>query len=120
MNVADIIDRFMTGNYTVTRRAAATFTNGRAQASATTTLTIEASVQRPKGRDLMRLPELRRTVETRVVYTTTQLLVGGQGEGNEADLVSIDGQSWEVEHVETWHHPQDSTQTFYRCIVQLT
>lgn len=115
MDASLLIERFLTGSYTVTRRAAATITSGRAVAGAVTTLTIRASVQPASGRDLMRLEEGRRSNETRVVFTTTKLLVGEQGGANEADLVSIDGASWEVQHVETW---PSTIPNFYRVVLQ--
>lgn len=115
LDAADLIDSLSTGTYTVTRRAAATNDgHGRAVAGSTSTLTITASVQPASGRDLMRLPEGRRTIETRVVYTTTRLLTGGQGAANEADLLTIDGASYEVEQVQTW----PGAVGYYRCIVQ--
>ena len=36
------------------------------------------------------------------MFTPTQLLVGGQGAKNEADLVEVDGAKWEVQLCEAW------------------
>ncbi len=117
LDAADVIASLDTGSYTVTRRAAAGYdTHGRAQASGTSTLTIDASVQPANGRDLLRLEEGRRTVETRVVYTPTQLLTGGQGSANEADLIAIDGRTWEVQLAEGW----PGAPGYCRAIVQAT
>lgn len=102
LDAGSLIASFATGTYAVTRRAKATFVQGIATPGATTPIEIAASVQPASGRDLLRLPEGRRATETRVVYTTTQLLVGSQGGTNEADLITIDGASWEVQLVESW------------------
>jgi len=87
-------------SYSVTRRGAATLVKGISHPGPTTTHAIVASVQPASGRDLLRLPEGRRTTETRMLYTITELLTGG--EANEADLVTVDGALWEVQHVETF------------------
>lgn len=115
MDAASLISHFATGTYTVTRRASKTLERGRAEDGATSTLTIIASVQPASGRDLMRLPEGRRSVETRVVYTATQLLIGAQGSGFESDLISIDGNTWEVQQVQSW---ESVDPPYWRCIVQ--
>lgn len=114
-DATDLIESLGTGTYTVTRRAAATTDgHGRAVAGSTSTLTITAGVQPASGRDLQRLPEGRRTIETRVVYTITPLLTGGKGAANEADLISIEGATYEVELAQKW----SSSTPYYRCIVQ--
>lgn len=87
------------------------------QPTTETVLTIQASVQPATGKDLLRLPEGRRANETRVVFTTTQLYTGDQGDAFAADLLLIDGDPWEAQHVEVWQ--QSGIQgTGYRCIVQ--
>lgn len=115
MDAADLIASFMTGTYTVTRRARGTFLAGRPVPGVATTFAIVASVQSAAGRDLMRLPELRRSVDTCVIYTVTELEVGAQDGTNESDVVSIDGISWEVQHVEAWPQTQD---LYWRAIAQ--
>lgn len=119
MNIAALIASFLTGTYTVTRRAAATYVLGNPVAGGTSTFTVQASVQPANGRDLLRLPEGRRSTESRVLYTTTQLLVGAQGAANESDLVAIDGKTWEVQLVETWSPFPLTNPGYYRCIVQV-
>ena len=82
------------------------------------TFSIIASVQPASGRDLLRLPEARRALETRVLFTVTQLLDGGQGAAFEADRVSIDGQDWEVQQVQRWLGTPGVDVAYWRCIVQ--
>lgn len=115
MDAGDLINSFSTGTYAVTRTAAATLVKGKRVAGATSTVNIIASVQPASGRDLLRLPEGRRSVETRIVYTATQLFVGAQGAGFESDVVTIDGEKWEVQQVQSW---ESVDPTYWRCIVQ--
>jgi membrane protein implicated in regulation of membrane protease activity len=98
---ADLIADFATDTYSVTRRAAATYVDGIATPGATTTFSILAAVVPASGRDLLRLPEGRRSTETKTVYTASVLLVGAVG-GNEADIVTIEGDSWEVQTAGQW------------------
>lgn len=115
MDAADLIASFATGTYTVTRRVRANFVAGRPVAGATSSFTVTACVQSANGRDLMRLPELRRSMDTCVIYTATELKVGAQNSANESDLIAIDGISWEIQHVEAW--PQ-TRNLYWRCIAQ--
>lgn len=117
MDLAALIASFATstGSYTVTRRTKGGFVRGRAQSTTDTTLTITASVQPASGRDLLRLPEGRRMTETRVLFTTTLLLAGDST--READLVTINGESWETQTCEQWIQA-GAQGTGYRCIVQ--
>lgn len=108
---------FATGSYTVTRRGRATTLRGRQQEPTTTTLTISGSITPAGGRDLERLPEGRYDNETRVLFTTTALYVGGQNETYQTDQVTLDGVLWEVQHVETWTN-WGPGQTGYKCLLQ--
>lgn len=122
MDLPDLISSFSTepagATYPVTRRPASTIDdNGRVVPSANTSVVpIIASIQPATGRDLMRLPEGRRSIETRVVYTVTKLLTGYSGAPHEADWIDFDGQTWEVQHVEQWL--QTGGDPAYRCVVQ--
>lgn len=115
MDLAALINSFATGTYAVTRRAGGSYVRGIATDGSSTSLTIRASVQPATGRDLVRLPEGRRSTETRVIYTVTQLYADGPT--YQADRVTIDGSVWEVQHVETWAQP-GAQGTGYRCIAQ--
>lgn len=121
MDLADLVDSFSTkpgsGTYPVTRRLSSTFVNGRAVPDPSpTTVQIVASVQPASGRDLLRLPEARRDNETRILFTVTKLWTGDQGGTYEADIVTVDGIAWEVQHVESWIQPGGDP--VYRCIAQ--
>jgi hypothetical protein len=120
VDLADLVQSFSTqpgdGTYIVQRRAAATFVAGRPVQAAPTNLSIVASIQPASGKDLLRLPEGRRSNETRVLYTTTRLLTGDQGGPNEADQVTIDGTQWEVQHCESWVQPGGDM--VFRCVAQ--
>lgn len=121
MDVPSLIDDFATGTYTLTRRATSGYTGGIANAPTNTTVSISASVQPANGRDLLRLPEGRRTQETQVVFSATELRVGGENLGYDADLITIAGRTWEVQQVQTWVPPgaDPSDGVGYRALVQL-
>jgi hypothetical protein len=95
-----VIGRFMSGTYTVTRTAAGTRTLGRYTPGASSTFSIDASVQPVTGRALQALPEGHRAEETRLVLTTTEIRT--RTPTNEADTISIDSESWAVVKVERW------------------
>lgn len=78
---------------------------------AATQLQIEASVQPMGGRELDRLPELLRQREVRVVFTGTELK--GTADTQEADQLTLDGEQWQVQTVESW----STLGGYYRAIV---
>lgn len=119
MDITALIASFSTasGTYAVTRQTSGGYTRGVANPTVNSTIQITASLQPATGQDLLRLPEGRRTNETRVIFTDTLLRTGDQGQTVEADLVLIEGDLWEVQHVETWIDSTTKT-TGYRCIVQ--
>lgn len=125
MDSFDVLDSFTTGTYTVTRRPRATVGgDGVFQPGAPTTFTIgdgtpfPASVQPASGRDLLRLPEGRRSIETRVVYTNFELQTGGQATAFEADRIEIEGDSWEVQQLAPWRPSPESDVGYVRAIIQ--
>ena len=95
------------------RRAEQPRTGGRVVASSDTAFSFRASVQPASGKDLQRLPEGRNIEDLRVIYTLTMLTVGGPGTGLLADRVTVDGATYEIEHVEHW--PAFGTE-YYRAI----
>lgn len=100
MNRAATIARFG-ASYTVTRKAATTYTAGRAVAGATDApITIVASVQPVTGRELKALPEGRRAEDVRILFTTTELRT--ESPAGAADQVTIGGELYEVFQVKPW------------------
>lgn len=119
MNLASLISSFSTAaTYAVTRMARGSVVRGRKEDGAVTTFTVVGSVSPASGRDVLNLPEGRARNEMRVIFTTTQLLAGGQGEPYESDKVTIDGSQWEVAHCETWVDSR-SRGTAYKALVTL-
>jgi hypothetical protein len=100
VSINDAIATFATGTYTVTRTGAGSYSGGILSAGSTSSFSIVASVQPLSGRDLQVLPEGQRTDETRVLYTTTQLLTRTATQA--PDSISIDGSTYEVFKVEDW------------------
>jgi hypothetical protein len=120
VDIASLIASFSQGTYAVIRTAAATPTRGVYVAGATSTFNITAAVVPASGNELMSLPEGQRTRETRIVFTTTPLQLGGAGKTYESDHVQIDGESWSCERVERWINPGagHSSVDGYKCFVQ--
>ncbi len=101
MDLSGAINAFTTGTYVVTRRSASAYgTDGRLVVASTSTVSITACVQPLSGRELERLPEGLRTRELKAIYTATELKT--QGSGQDPDLVSIDGDSYEVQRCDRW------------------
>lgn len=117
MDLSSLVASFQTGTYTVTRRARGATVRGRVGDGTTTTLTIAASVSPAYGSDLSRLKQGRQSTEGKVIFTTTPIMLGGQGEAYEADRISIGGVNFEVEKVETWNDPV-SGGSMYRVVVR--
>lgn len=116
MDIAALVAAFSTGTYTVTRRARGTTVRGIIGDGTSTTLTITASCSPSKGFDLLRVPEGRRDKNgAMTIFTTTELKLGGVNSAYEADRISIDGRTWEVDHVELWTDPR-SGDVLYKCI----
>jgi hypothetical protein len=117
MNTIGLINSFLTASvYVVTRRSSAQYVKGHAVAQPALTFKINGSVQPATSQDLMRLPEGRRTDQMKVLFTNTELSIGGQHENFEADLVNIDGDMWEVQAQDEWGHPNGPK--YYRCMVK--
>jgi hypothetical protein len=102
MPVTDSIAAFSTGTYSVTRRAAGSLSLGSYVPGATTTFSIDASIQPVSGRDVKAAPEGRRVEELRVVYTLTELLAMQPGAHGIGDVVTYKGETWEVIKSEQW------------------
>jgi len=67
-----------------------------------TEFTITASVQLMTGSEMLLLPEGKRELETKKIYTSTELYGIEKGNGVNADIVDIDGDEFEVARVYSW------------------
>lgn len=120
MDIASLIASFSHGTYAVIRKTAPTSTRGIFGAGATSTFNITAAVVPASGSELLLLPEGQRMRDTKIVFTTTPLQLGGQGSAYEADHVQIDGGTWSCERVERWVNPGAGSSSVdgYKCFVQ--
>lgn len=84
------------------RRAEQPRAAGRVVPSVDTPFSFIASFQPANGKELQRLPEGKRNGDIIAIYTTQALTIGGPGTGFLPDRVTVDGSSYEVEHVEHW------------------
>lgn len=70
---------------------------------ALTSIPLTGAVHMPAGpRELQRLPEGRRSRESRTVFSPVVLLSADEVTGRNADHVTIDGRAFEVAAVENW------------------
>jgi hypothetical protein len=120
VSLLDSITSLATGTYTVTRRAAGTYVNGRyVKGPVTATLQVVA-VEMPAfnmnriiaGRDLKHDDQGQYATSLRVLYTIDELYT--RRAGFDPDEVQIDGSTWTVTRVEKWDH---TGRVHYRVIV---
>lgn len=103
MDLSGVLTSFKTGTYSVTRSSAAgTYTAGRLVAPATSVISVDACVQPIDGRDLQKLPEGERVREPKTIYSVDELKTRGSNGGNAADVITIDGDLYEVIKVQRW------------------
>ena len=76
--------------------------NGRWTPGATTSTTIEASVQPASGKVLATLPEGERSRDPRMIFTFDALRGASQYDGTDADRLTIDSVSYEVRELTDW------------------
>lgn len=120
MDIASLIASFAHGTYAVIRTDVPSPVRGVYGAGSTSTFNLDAVVVPASGDEILSLPEGSRARETRIVFTTTPLQVGGQGESYGADHVQIDGESWQVEKVERWMNAAAGSSSVcgYKCFIQ--
>lgn len=107
MSLVGVISSFSTGTYIITRTAADMYINGIRTPGATSTFTLDASIQPVTGRALYVLPVARHTQDVRKFWTTTQLITLPN-----PDKITIDGELFEVFQV--FVHSVLSDAPFYR------
>ena len=110
MSLSLVIASFQTGTYTVTRRASDTYTAGIRTVGASSTFTIDASLQPVTGRDLRALPEGRRAEDFRVLWTKSAEL---RLEPN-PDTIAIGSETFEIYRVFGYSILEP---TFYRVLI---
>lgn len=90
---------------TVTRRGQGQYnaTTGLYEPTATTTLTIQASVQPSLSRDTQLLPEGRRQGGSVTVYTSSKLNTPTEN-GQQGDIIHFDGVPYEVLSEASWQN----------------
>lgn len=101
MSASDLISRFGK-SVTVTRYAAGSYVNGTYVAGATSTFSVDVSVQPIQGRELLNLPEAQRTRRWMKGYCGTELLTADQSDSEKADVVTVDGIDFEVQESQIW------------------
>lgn len=99
MDLSGVIMALATGTYTVTRRAAGSVSGGIYAPGSSSTLSVKALVQPGEPEHLERLPEGTRLDDVKVVFSSSPLYTQNEATGAPADLLSIDGKSYEVEAV---------------------
>lgn len=116
MSVVGLIDKYNTGTYIVTRRPKGARVDGVYQPSnAPSTLRPLMRIRPLTGRDLKDLPEGQRADETRIALCRTELKT--RTNDYDPDVVTIDGEAWQVENVKT---VQAFGDTHYRCLLVRT
>lgn len=98
--------------FTITRKSAGSYVNGKWVEGSTSTFTIQASVQPLRGEEIQLLPEGRRNSQAVRIYTDTQLYVKTDEQTNPDKLTAF-GESYEVLSVEPW---QSNVINHYKCI----
>jgi hypothetical protein len=105
--------KHITGTYTVTRTASNGYdSHGRAIAGTVSTFSTPASVQPMTGRELLLLPEAQRGEETQWFFSPVEMRT--RSATTAPDVVTIAGESWTVNHVESWYYPVDGGRV-WRC-----
>jgi hypothetical protein len=102
-NATNLIARF-SEPFTITRKAAGTYTNGTYSPGAITTISAVGSIQPLSGREQLSLSELQRAKEIYKIYTATELFTVDESAGKKADLVSFQGKVFEVQKIEKWEY----------------
>lgn len=95
---------------TVSRRSAGTYVDGLWVEGSESAFTVQASVQPLSPKEVLLLPEGRRTEQSFVLLTDTELNVTTS---TNPDTVTIYGRKFEILKVEQW---QNTILPHYRCV----
>lgn len=97
-----LIDRFMTGEYTVKRATPGTYLKGRYQAGDPETITVRGSLQPTNARELKLPEEGARLKQYFKFYSDAPVLTIDTRNLSRADVVEINGETFKVWSVESW------------------
>lgn len=113
----DSILGLATGTYTkVTSSGIGTRVLGRYVAPVVVSGTISAVVVPVTGKELQRLPEGYRSDDFKTVYTTS-LLVAHEEDESIGDIILVDSDRYQVQHLDIWDDPFDGNR-FYAALVK--
>jgi hypothetical protein len=87
---------------TITRATPGAFVDGYWESGSPETMTVIASVQPLRGRELLALPEAQRVRHPIRIYAEAELHTADQEAGTTADVVTWKGNQYEVATVEDW------------------
>ena len=86
------------------RKAAGTHVDGTWVEGVETAFTFYGSLQPLTGKDMLSLPEGRRDRETYLIYTSTELMAVDVNNQVNPDIVTINGNEFEIIQVEPWQN----------------
>jgi len=86
------------------KRMSGSYVNGEWTASQDSSFSIKASVQPLKASETQFLPEGRRNSKSYHLFTDTDLLPARDQAGKNADVVTIDGEEYEVMSCAKWNN----------------
>lgn len=97
-----LVQRFMTGEYTVTRSTKGTYVKGRYIPGPTQTLKVEGSLQPYQGRNLKLPEEGARLRQYFKFFTDTQIVTVNPTTLADADRITIDGETYRAMDITPW------------------
>jgi len=99
----DLIASMNGQNYSTKRVATGSYNSAGVYVPGTSsTINVFASVQPLGGKDLVRIPEGDRTRQRHKLYSADLMQSNNETTGATADIVTIDGGTFQVESVEKW------------------
>ena len=99
-----LVPSFFSGNYTITRSKSGTFDRGRYVPGPKETIQVKGSLQPIGGRDIKMLEEGERIRDHYTFYSDAAISVIDTTTQAEADVVTINGETYRVVSVEEWEN----------------
>lgn len=100
-----LVQRFMTGEYTVRRASKGSYTNkGRYTPGPTEEILVYGSLQPSSARELKLPEEGNRLKQYWKFYTDKQIAVNSPATLADSDLVTVNGESYRAMALTTWQH----------------